>query len=421
MLEQEKLRAPEWWRNAALRDRFVCDLLDAELRLLRRSGAGLPPPPWPASFALEDDLGIDSLERNALMFALADSLDPERRGGHERLLAATTLAQLYAALSFDDVGLGFKTSGSSGVPKRCIHPLAELWQEACFFSTLLANTRRILYAVPAHHIYGFLFTVLLPLACAAEGGSVIELIDVRHLPPGELVRQAAEGDVIVGHPHFWAPVARWQGGWPAGVTGVTSTAPCPEALAVQLADAGLRLLEVYGSSETAGVGWRDDARAPYALLPWWQRAGGEEAALLRTGADGSLRVSRCQDAIAWSDARHIVPAGRADGAVQVGGVNVFPAQVAALLRRHPAVREAQVRLMRADEGQRLKAFIVAADTAHAAALPGQLAAWVRTRLPAAARPVSFTLGAALPTGPQGKPMDWIIADPAGMEELRPPG
>lgn len=418
MLEQER-QPPQWWHRTTLRERFVCDLLDAELRLLRRSGAGVPPRPWPASLMLEDDLGIDSLEHNALMLALADSLDPDHRGEYAPLLTAATLDQLYAALSVDDARLGFKTSGSSGIPKRCIHPLAQLWQEALFFSTLLTGTRRILYAVPAHHIYGFLFTVLLPLACAADGNAVIELVDARHMSPTELRRQATSGDAIVGHPYFWS-LAQQHGRWASGVTGITSTAPCPPTLARQLAQAGLRLLEVYGSSETAGIGWRDDPQAPYALLPWWQRAEGEEAALVRTGMDGTRPVSRCQDGIVWHGARHVVPTGRADGAVQVGGVNVFPAQVAALLRRHPAVREAEVRLMRADEGERLKAFIVAGDAAQAGALPDQLAAWLGRRLPAAARPVSFTVGAALPRNAQGKSMDWIIADPPGWEASGPP-
>lgn len=42
----------------------------------------------------------------------------------------------------------------------------------------------------------------------------------------------------------------------------------------------------------------------------------------------------------------------------MGGINVFAAQVAAGLRENPAVLDASLQLMRADEGNRPKAFIV---------------------------------------------------------------
>jgi acyl-CoA synthetase (AMP-forming)/AMP-acid ligase II len=44
--------------------------------------------------------------------------------------------------------------------------------------------------------------------------------------------------------------------------------------------------------------------------------------------------------------------------VQVAGVNVWPQRVAEALRAHPDVLDAVVRPMRADEGERLKAFVV---------------------------------------------------------------
>lgn len=143
-----------------------------------------------------------------------------------------------------------------------------LWQEACFFAAQLAPARRVLYTVPAHHIYGFLFSVLLPLACGPVRAS---LVDARNMLPMELIAQATDGDVIIGYPELWSAVARHAPIWPSGVTGVTSTAPCPPDLALQLTASGLSMLEVYGSSESVGVGWRTDARRPYVLLPHWLR------------------------------------------------------------------------------------------------------------------------------------------------------
>jgi len=407
-LRQPYPPCPGWWRDRALLHRFVADFLQGELSLMRRGCAGLPPQPWPDGVQLEADLGVDSLERHALATALSDCLQLHDSGAGQAMLQCATLAQwsACAAIGLETGGgaISFKTSGSSGVPKSCTHRLDMLWEEACFFATQLPQARRIVTAVPAHHIYGFLFSVLLPLTCAAQP---VALADARGLLPEALGAQARSGDVIVGYPELWSAVAGRSPVWPDGVVGVTSTAPCPRDVALRLAASGLRLAEIYGSSESAGVGWRTDADSPYVLLPHWRRDGTGDT-LVREAADGPPHRCTCPDRIDWQDLRRFVPVGRRDAAVQVGGINVFPAQVAAMLARHPDVREAQVRLMRPDEGQRLKAFVVAARPCGGDDLPDQLAAWVRERLPPAARPVSFTVGAALPVTRQGKAADWII-------------
>ena len=117
---------------------------------------------------------------------------------------------------------------------------------------------------------------------------------------------------------------------PPDVVGVTSSAPCPDETASGLRQAGLkRLLQVYGASETAGIGW-------FA---------------------GQSRLMHPICLTGWMGTRFPVLRHR-DEAVQVGGVNVLPEHVAAILRAHPAVFDVLVRAMRADVGHRLKAFVV---------------------------------------------------------------
>ncbi|MGK5015026.1 AMP-binding protein [Janthinobacterium sp. HLS12-2] len=409
-------RCANWWHDWALLRRFVSDLMHAELLMMRRGSAGLPSLPWADGLKLEADLGIDSLERYTLATALSACLHLHESGADQALLGCTTLEQWIACASNGldqySAALSFTSSGSSGVPKSCPHNLDMLWQEACFFAAQLAPARRVLYTVPAHHIYGFLFSVLLPLACGPVRAS---LVDARNMLPMELIAQATDGDVIIGYPELWSAVARHAPIWPSGVTGVTSTAPCPPDLALQLTASGLSLVEVYGSSESAGVGWRTDARRPYVLLPHWRRSASGDT-LVRQAPDGTELRCDCPDQIDWQGENAFVPVGRRDQAVQVGGKNVYPAQVAEVLKRHHGVSEAHVRLMRADEGQRLKAFVVAAHFGGSERLPDQLASWVRERLPPAARPVSFTVGAALPVNRQGKPSDWIISDGPWADE-----
>jgi 4-coumarate--CoA ligase (photoactive yellow protein activation family) len=188
------------------------------------------------------------------------------------------------------------------------------------------------------------------------------------------------------------------------------TTPRADPLAQELADAGLRLLQVYGSSETAGVGWRFEAGTPFTLLPYWSRVDAPTG-LARRLPDGGAARYPLQDRLAWKDARRFHPAGRIDEAVQVGGVNVFPSYVAEVLCMHPRVAEAAVRLMRPDEGRRLKAFVVPADAADKAArdlLRAELLAWCAERLSTAERPAVISFGEQLPRQGSGKPADWII-------------
>ena len=57
--------------------------------------------------------------------------------------------------------------------------------------------------------------------------------------------------------------------WPEDVTGVTSTGPIAAATITALRQRGLaRMVEVYGSSETGGVAWRDNPADPLQLCQW---------------------------------------------------------------------------------------------------------------------------------------------------------
>ena len=407
-----------WWTHADALRRVVTDLLAAELAQMR-PGRPSSPASWGPETQFVRDLGVDSLELMGLGTTLVDALHLRHAGIDEQLLArpcggdwiASARAGLdacaRAGADADAPALTFRTSGSSGSPKRCTHALATLEQEIAALAALVPGRRRVLSAVPSHHIYGFLFTVLMPRRLADGPANPLEVIDVRQAGPAALAGVARPGDLVVAHPGWWDAAARVAPAFAADIVGVTSTAPCPDALADTLAAAGLRLLQVYGSSETAGVGWRDRAGVPFTLLPYWARTD-DATALARALPDGTARRHPLQDRLDWSDATHFLPAGRIDDAVQVGGMNVFPAYVADVLALHPQVREAAVRLMRPDEGQRLKAFVVAQPGADVDALRADLPGWIAERLTAPERPVAWTFGPRLPRQASGKPADWII-------------
>ena len=284
--------------------RYVADLVADELAHLRPGGVRLPERPWPTGLALDEEgLGLDSLERLSVASAVNEALHLHESGLEDLLLARRHFGEwLQVAvdgLSVFDARLSFRTSGSSGVGKACTHALVNLLQEVEYLATLLPDIRRVLTAVPAHHIYGFLFTGLLPhrLGCR-------QVIDIRRMTPQALTSILQPGDLVVSHPAHWALLARHAGRLPPAVHGVTSTAPCPDALALSLSALGLETLtQVYGSSKTAGIGTRTLPDAPFTLMPFWSRDAGDEQRLLRTSADGAYPSCVLQDHVTWRDAR----------------------------------------------------------------------------------------------------------------------
>lgn len=399
-----------WWQSRPGLRRFVSDLVEDELVRQRRCGLARQQP-WSEDLALEQDLGVDSLELMALATALAGALHLHESGIEDYLLARRSLGDwvdiAQAGLDRFSAQLTFRTSGSSGVPKPCSHALASLLQESSQHARLFAGRRRILSAVASHHIYGFLFNLLLPRALGLDSDAVC---DIRGSSPAWLARGAQPGDLVVGHPAFWQALGRTVPLMPPDVVGVTSTAPCPEDVSQAVEAAGIaRLFHIYGSSETAGIGWRDCWRQPYRLFDHWSFSADRPDELLRHGpGPGQLRVG-CQDRLERSGDGTFRVGARLDDAVQVGGINVFPSRIASVLCRHPGVAVATVRLMRPDEGNRLKAFVVpTAQVRDGPLFLIELNRWIGSQLAVPERPKAIRLGDRLPAAASGKLSDWEI-------------
>jgi 4-coumarate--CoA ligase (photoactive yellow protein activation family) len=389
--------------------RFVVDLLADEMARHRRAAAPHASM-WADHLRLDQDLGADSLELMTLATALAESVHLHESGIEDYLLARRTLGDWIditatALARFCD-RLTFRTSGSSGTPKPCVHALATLQQEARHLATLFPDRRRVLCAVPAHHIYGFLFSVVLPtrLGLCAE-----DVVDLRSSTPAWLGRGARPGDLVIGFPDFWQTVGRTVPDLPPGVMGVTSCAPCPDDVSQQVQDAGIeRLVHVYGASETGGVGARDSHREPYALFPYWRVQGDDE--LLRQMPDGSEQAAWVQDRLEMTGETLFRVGPRLDNGVQVGGINVFPARVRQVLKTHQAIEDVAVRLMRPEEGTRLKAFVVAKPGWDQQEILRELRALAERELAPTERPKAWRLGERLPMTAAGKLADWDLHD-----------
>jgi long-chain acyl-CoA synthetase len=350
-------------------------------------------------------LALDSLGRIDVATRVNQFFHMHEAGIEDYLLTAKTLGEWAAvvaeALRLGAANISFRTSGSTGVAKVCTHPMAEIVEEAIELGRILNAPARIVSLVPPHHIYGFIFTVVLPeiLGC--------EVLDARAHAPGRIRQELRDGDMIAATPHLWRYLAGSIGGFPAGVTGSTSTAPMPQDLAEALKAQGLSVLtEIYGSSETSGIGWRRNSAEPFQLLGYWSVA--EDGQALRRGS--TERWIALPDAVAVEAPGFIRPVGRRDGAVQVGGINVFPARVRDMLLTCPGVADAAVRAFSVGGDaarQRLKAFIVPTDAAvDPASAEAALRAFAAENLEGVERPAAYAFGSALPRNAMGKLQDW---------------
>ena len=88
--------ASEWWCDDALIQRFICDLVSAEMASLRPTGFVAPPAPWSDTLDLVREFGVDSLELVALAGVLSEAFRLHESGIEDRLLVRTTIGDWVA-------------------------------------------------------------------------------------------------------------------------------------------------------------------------------------------------------------------------------------------------------------------------------------------------------------------------------------
>ena len=312
---------------------------------------------------------------------------------------------VYAEWGKNPETIVFSTSGSTGTPTTCRQPFTLLKQEIQAQARIFQGCSRILTLVPRHHIYGFLFSVLLSKALN------IPVFDLPPVPSPRMTASLTKNDLVVAFPLFWKSLATLDQPIPDGIRGVTSTGPCPPETIFALLNNGLKqITEVYGSSETGGLGTRSHPNDAYTLLPFWQPHPEQEESpsqVTRVLPDGT-RTSPYDmpDLVHWDTPRTFRPVRRKDKAVQVAGVNVYPEKIAAIIQTHPDIHACTVRLMRPDEGTRMKAFIVPEATTWDDDRRKAFRIWLAENLSSAEIPKALTFGDSLPVNAMGKMADW---------------
>ena len=398
-----------WFQYPKLLKKFTNDLVFAELATLRPTSTKI------INIDISDDvafgdlgLGMDSLELMAVSTSLSRSIHINESHLADNFLDKRLLKHwqsiVLESLKIFSERISFKTSGSTGFKKYCTHDLEILEEEAQFIAGLMTGRQRILCAVPSHHIYGFIFSILLPRHLSP----VVESIDVRGLSPNALSSMMIPGDLVLGFPEFWKCIEEAGVEFSEDIIGVNSTGPCPEHVGISLLNRGLCVFyEVYGASETAGIGWRQHPSDAYSLFPFWEKQSlGSQ--LQRVSHNGQLFTVDLQDRVQWVSKNSFTIHGRKDDIVQIGGVNVSLHYVRDVLKKHPGIKNASVRMMNPDEGNRLKAFIVLNDNTDEFKTLASLKAHINNVLLPHEIPKSIKIGSSLVTNNLGKLVDWSI-------------
>ena len=253
------------------------------------------------------------------------------------------------------VRIDLYTSGSTGTPQKIEKTLAQLEAEVNVLENswgrLLADAA-IVANVPHHHIYGLLFRLLWPLAAGRIFDSVQCGQPHQLLERLELLGKAA----IVSSPaqlNRMDALISLEALKPNCCCLFSSGGPLNELAAESFHRVlGFAPLEIYGSTETGGIAWRQQANGETAWtpLPGIEIGSDDSGALkLRSPFAGDGNWFNHSDRIELLPDGRFHLMGRMDRVVKVEEKRLFLPDMEARLRLHPWVTDAGIALL---EGRR---------------------------------------------------------------------
>ena len=312
-----------------------------------------------------------------------------------------------AALPPERLDLTLFSSGSTGepkaIPKAWPQLEAELRVQMALWGERLVDTR-VLASVSHQHIYGLLFRILLPLALGRP-------FDRRSIDyPEQLALQTAPW-ALIASPAF---LSRLDPAIPAAGCRLIVSSGGP----LQPGDAhqaklllGQLPVEIFGSSETGGIGWRQrhQVQTPWTTLPGVEvRVGPDQCLLLRSPFLPTAEWLDCADRILMTGAGFEL-LGRQDRVVKLEEKRISLDEVEARLQALPEVELAAVLPLQQGQRQILGAVLVLSEAGAARwaelgpgrfllALRQQLRPWLEpVALPRSVRRVE-----QMPVNAQGK-------------------
>jgi acyl-coenzyme A synthetase/AMP-(fatty) acid ligase/3-hydroxymyristoyl/3-hydroxydecanoyl-(acyl carrier protein) dehydratase len=318
-------------------------------------------------------------------------------------------------LNPDFVGLIVYTSGSSGAAQAIPKKLSQLAAEVSTLETMFGNMlgeADVIATVSHQHIYGLLFKVLWPLSA----GRVIHARSFAFLE--ETTSALAANDcVLVSSPAHLKRLPEMPALAVASER-LRAVFSSGGPLSLDAAQSTERLLnktpiEVYGSSETGGIAWRqqfgpsDESWAPMPGVAW-RIVSDNNALQVCSGHLPDLSWFEMADRAQPTDDNRFVLQGRLDRIVKVEEKRISLDAIERQLAESPLVAEVRV-LAHEARRHRIAAFIVpSAQGRHVLAEDGKLAVNRLLRdtlihsVERVALPRSWRYLDALPVNAQGK-------------------
>lgn len=289
---------------------------------------------------LKDDLGIDSLDLLDLASEFHFRFDMLSGSTDAYLLQYNTaelwMEQIYMAANDPKKRFGFFSSGSIGKPKHIWHSKQMLLKERDFWLEL-TNAKGILCLAPVRHIYGFIWGLLI--------GSKLkraQFLKINHWH--ELAERANTNDLIIGHPSAWQQIRT---PFPHQLA-ISSTAPIEKNLTNRLQKEGVKGMNIYGSTETAAIGWQNWNEDYFQLLPYWSKH--------KKGVTHSGENFEIPDDLHWINEQQFEIIGRKDAVIQIGGQNVSLTEVRNQLKEIIGVKEVWVKSFYNNLGLRIYSY-----------------------------------------------------------------
>ena len=251
-----------------------------------------------------------------------------------------------------DTGLEFWTSGSTGTPKRVLRRFSEVVREIPILEGILGGSSPgalVLGTVPHHHFYGLLFRILWPLGSGRPFAA--ETCGDPDRYAAVLMKEQAP--ILISSPAHLARLPELVdldgfGTHPAAI--FSSGGPLRREDALRWRRwVPNGILEIYGSTESGGVAWRNPAPEPGS--DWWTPFSDTVVSLEPDGAlhlrsprleSGGMRM---EDAATLREDARFQLLGRLDRVVKVEEKRVSLVELEAALEAHPAVRRAAVTLL----------------------------------------------------------------------------
>lgn len=252
------------------------------------------------------------------------------------------------------------TSGSTGKPKAVPQRMKEFEEDNAFIISKWGKeftSRKLVTTVSQHHIYGFLFGSSLPFTLG------VPFRRTRITFPEEFESLKDEKYIIIATPAFLKRTVEIEDKLPLKDTWIfTSGGACSPELAVKTQEVfGFCPLEVYGSTETSGIAYRQQSKDQLKFTPF-------DNAKLWLGDDGCLRIvspyiknpegfATADLAEFFEDGRFILK-GRSDSIVKIEEKRISMTEVENRLLQTGLISDLKVIALSNDVRQYLAAAIV---------------------------------------------------------------